>query len=341
MRWNGESLELIDQTKLPVEVKFEQCKNYIQVAEAIKGMVVRGAPAIGITAAYGIVLAAKEAIQMDSRSFYAHMEKAIQELGSTRPTAVNLFWAIKKMQAKLDQCKGQANSEIVKELEREAQAIHKDDLRMNENIGSYGNELVPHQARILTHCNAGGLATAGYGTALGVIRAAHEASKEIKVWVDETRPLLQGSRLTAFELHQDKIDATLIADNMAGYIMQQGLVDLIVVGADRIAANGDVANKIGTYSLAVLAKEHDIPFYVAAPTSTIDMELESGKYIPIEERDKDEVRFVYEQQIAPKEIKVYNPAFDVTPNNLITAIITEKGVCRAPYTDTLGKLFEE
>lgn len=338
--WENGVLKLLDQTKLPIEIKYVECKTYQEVAHAIKTMVVRGAPAIGATAAYGIVMGAAEYLGDDKEDFLPHMVKVAEELKSTRPTAVNLFWAIQKMLTRLETASGFTIAEIKQQLEREANAIFDDDIAMNKRIGRFGNELVPQNARILTHCNAGALATAGYGTALGVIRAAQEAGKNIAVYADETRPLLQGARLTAWELMQDNIPVTLITDNMAGYLMRKGMIDFIVVGADRITANGDVANKIGTYSVAVLAKEHGIPFYVAAPVSTIDMSLATGDEIPIEERAIEEVTTCFGQQTAPTGVKVFNPAFDVTPNKLIKGIITDRGVIKAPYIDNLRKIME-
>lgn len=332
------AIELIDQTKLPMHIQYVKCTSYVEVANAIKSMQVRGAPAIGVAAAFGMALAAKEF--QDSPNILQDLAVAHRELAATRPTAVNLFWALERVYKKLEALKNHANREIYEGLLQEAKDILAEDLAMNRKMGELALPLIPQGARILTHCNAGGLATAGYGTALGVIRAAHENGKNIQVWVDETRPLLQGSRLTAFELSEDNIPATLICDNMAGYLMQKGMVDLVIVGADRIAANGDVANKIGTYSVAVLAKEHNIPFYVAAPTSTIDLAIEKGEDIPIEERSADEVRFIYDQQIAPREIPVFNPAFDVTPGRLITAIITDQGIAKAPYREHLKKIFQ-
>jgi methylthioribose-1-phosphate isomerase len=348
LRWIDEEqvLELIDQTKLPIEVSYIKCCSYLETAEAIKKMQVRGAPAIGVTAAFGLVLAAKEFHQTGTDEFFARLAEARKILAGTRPTAVNLFWALERMDNKLNQLRKyhleaspETNFQFYQALLAEAKAIQQEDLAMNKKMGQLALELIPDKARILTHCNAGGLATAGYGTALGVIRAAWEAGKEVTVWVDETRPLLQGSRLTAWELAANGVPATLICDNMAGCLMQKGQVDLVVVGADRIAANGDAANKIGTYTVAVLAKEHNIPFYVAAPTSTVDLQIPSGDDIPIEERGADEVRFVFGKQIAPKDIPVFNPSFDITPNHLITAIITDQGIIRPPFNKNLHDVF--
>lgn len=339
MEWNNGVLTLLDQTRLPIEVVCVDCKDADDVADAIKTMKVRGAPAIGAAAAYGLALGAKSVDERDMEPFITRVREISRMLAQTRPTAVNLFWALNRMEKVLDL--EAADTEHLKNLLlQEAHAIHKEDIEMNKRMGQFGNGLIPHGARILTHCNAGALATAGYGTALGVIRAAHEAGKKVQVYADETRPLLQGARLTAWELVQDHIPVTLITDNMAGYLMRKGLIDLAVVGADRITAEGDVANKIGTYTVAVLCKEHNIPFYVAAPLSTIDMSLSSGDDIPIEERHAIEVTSVFGQEVAPKDVKVLNPAFDVTPNHLVTAIITEKGVIKAPFRENLRKLFE-
>ncbi|NPV92144.1 MAG: S-methyl-5-thioribose-1-phosphate isomerase [Firmicutes bacterium] len=337
LEWDGEVLRLIDQTLLPLNQEYVECRDYRCVARAIRQMQVRGAPAIGAAAAFGMVLAVKEAAS-DPPGFESFMRDAAAELRSTRPTAVNLFWAIGRMEEKLRHLAGEPLPVIIKQMESEAVAIYLEDQEMNRRIGEYGAALVPPGARVLTHCNAGALATTGYGTALGVIRAAHEQGKEITVWADETRPLLQGARLTAWELMQDGIPVTLIADNMAGYLMQQGKVDLIIVGADRITAGGDVANKIGTYSLAVLARAHNIPMYIAAPTSTIDFSLEDGRGIPIEERAPEEMRQMGGHVTAPPGVPVYNPAFDVTPAELITAIITDRGVATPPYRESIGKL---
>ena len=323
--WQGNSLALLDQTKLPTEEIWLNYTDYRQVALAIKTMVVRGAPAIGVAAAYGYCLAALEGADL-------HQAKSV--LAASRPTAVNLFWALDRMERKAVSCSGNAQLLIA-----EAKAIHAEDIEMNHTIGRFGAEIVPEHARILTHCNAGALATGGYGTALGVIRAAHEQGKVEMVYADETRPLLQGARLTAYELVHDQIPATLIADNMAAFLMQQGKIDIVLLGCDRMAANGDFANKIGTYSVAVNAKHHGIPFYTVLPSSTIDMTIEDGSGIPIEERAADEVRTMYGVQTAPSNVPVYNPAFDVTPHELLTGIITEKGVIRPPFRENLKKLF--
>ncbi len=340
MRWQEESLYLIDQTKLPHTMEYVQCADYSAVANAIKIMQVRGAPAIGAAAAFGVALGAKQYKNEPKQRFLDKLNEVTVDLAQTRPTAVNLFWALTRMRGKLKQIEAKSNEEIYTELLNEAKAIHQEDIDMNRSMGKFGNELIPQGARILTHCNAGALATAGYGTALGVIRAAQEAGKDVQVYADETRPLLQGARLTAWELMQDNIPVTLVTDNMAGYLMRKGMVDLVIVGADRITANGDVANKIGTYGVAVLAKENKIPFYVAAPTSTIDLSLKHGDEIVIEERGHEEVTKIYGNLVAPEGVKVFNPAFDVTPNHLVTAIITNQGIVKAPYIDGLAKFID-
>ena len=339
MEWQNGGLILLDQTRLPLEVKYITCETAEDVAEAIKTMKVRGAPAIGAAAAYGLALGAFQNKCKDKETFINNIRAVSDLLGATRPTAVNLFWALHRMTDTLEKTDVDEVSVLQDLLLREAHQIFAEDIEMNKSIGRYGSELVPPKAAVLTHCNAGALATAGFGTALGVIRAAHEAGKDVRVFADETRPLLQGARLTAWELMQDNIPVTLITDNMAGYLMKKGLIDLAVVGADRITANGDVANKIGTYTVAVLCREHNIPFYVAAPVSTIDLALASGDEIPIEEREAVEVTTVFGREVAPKGVKVLNPAFDVTPNHLITAIITNRGVVRAPYGENLRKIF--
>lgn len=339
MEWQNGGLILLDQTRLPLEVKYITCETAEDVAEAIKTMKVRGAPAIGAAAAYGLALGALQNKCKDKETFINNIREISDLLAATRPTAVNLFWALHRMTGTLEKTDVDEVSVLQDLLLREAHNIFTEDIEMNKSIGRYGSELVPPKAAVLTHCNAGALATAGFGTALGVIRAAHEAGKDVRVFADETRPLLQGARLTAWELMQDNIPVTLITDNMAGYLMKKGLIDLAVVGADRITANGDVANKIGTYTVAVLCREHNIPFYVAAPVSTIDLALASGDEIPIEEREAIEVTTVFGREVAPKGVKVLNPAFDVTPNHLITAIITGRGVVRAPYGESLRKIF--
>ncbi len=337
MRWLPEEncLELLDQTRLPLETTFIKCHVYRDVAAAIKRLAVRGAPAIGAAAAFGLVLAAQKTAACPQKEFIGIIEAAAGELKATRPTAVNLSWALDRLLGKLRAAVSLDRASMVRLMFKEAQAIYNEDVAGNRKMGEYGQELIPPKASILTHCNAGTLATAGFGTALGVIRSACEAGKEISVFVDETRPLLQGARLTAWEMLQDGIPATLITDSMAGYLMAREKVDLVIVGADRITANGDVANKIGTYSVAVLARYHGLPFYVTAPFSTIDLSLASGNEIPIEERDQTEVTHLGGHPVAPAGVQVWNPAFDVTPNHLVTAIITERGVIRPPYKENL------
>ena len=338
IEWMGDSLRILDQTRLPVETTYRTASTYEDVAEAIETMQVRGAPAIGAAAAYGFALGAL-AYDGPREGFADYMDTVYNRLAVTRPTAVNLFWALRRMQDVLREVRDAEDlAEIHRRLVEEAENIAEDDRRMNRLIGDFGNSVVPEKANILTHCNAGALATVEYGTALGVIRSAHAAGKNIHVYADETRPFLQGARLTAYELMQDQIPVTLIADNMAGFLMQQGKIDLVIVGADRIAANGDTANKIGTYSVAVLAQAHGIPFYVAAPTSTIDLKVASGQDIPIEERQAKELREVFGVAVAPPDVQVYNPAFDVTPAKYITGIITEKGIVQPPYSVNLLKL---
>jgi len=338
IEWADNTLILLDQTRLPFVVEFKEYRGHREVAEAITTMVVRGAPAIGAAAAYGFVLGAMEYPGSDKADFLEYMEEVRNALGATRPTAVNLFWALRRMEDTLRELSERELPEIRQGLLAEANSIAEEDVLINRKIGEFGNEVIAEGARILTHCNAGALATVGYGTALGVIRAAHGAGKNIRVYADETRPLLQGARLTAWELLQDNIPVTLITDSMAGYLMQKGEIDVAIVGADRIAANGDTANKIGTYSVAVLASVHNIPFYVAAPTSTIDIKLSSGAEIPIEERNKSEVRELFGQRVAPEEVETINPAFDVTPAKYITGIITEKGIVTTPYPSNLLKI---
>ncbi len=325
VEWKNGAVRLIDQTKLPTEVVYIDCKDVEVVAEAIKSLRVRGAPAIGITAAFGVALAARQIASRSFDDFYHSLCHQCDLLAETRPTAVNLFWAIDRMK-KCAKAFRSATVEIIQtELLAEAERILQEDIAMNKKIGAFGATFIESETGILTHCNAGALATGGYGTALGVIRSAWRKHKNLTIFSGETRPVLQGARLTVWELHQDNIPVTLITDNMAGYFMQQGKIQSCVVGADRIASNGDVANKIGTYGLAVLAKAHDIPFYVAAPTSTVDFTMTSGAEIPIEERDPEEVRAIGGVVLAPGGITVSNPAFDVTPARYITAIITEKG----------------
>lgn len=335
---SGPWLVLVDQTRLPRETALVRCRNADDVAHAIRSMQVRGAPAIGVAAAYGLVLAALAQTTDDPAAFSTGLEVAARALGSTRPTAVNLQWALDRvLTAARATLAATANVEAAKTSIRAlADEMADEDVAVNRRIGAHGLDLVPDGANILTHCNAGALATVDYGTALGVVRAAHEAGRRIHVFVDETRPFLQGARLTAWELQQAGVPMTLITDSMAGHFMSRGKVDLVVVGADRIAANGDVANKIGTYSVAVLARENAVPFYVAAPTSTIDLSLPSGAEIPIEERSPLEVTEVAGVPVAPEGVHAANPAFDVTPARLVTAIITERGVLRPPYAGSLG-----
>ena len=331
VRWDGERLVLLDQTRLPTEEIDQPCASWQEVAQAIKTLVVRGAPAIGVAAAFGVVLAARQSPAGDWDGFVADLERAIAGLGATRPTAVNLFWALDRMRRAAAAHRDLPLDRVKARLLEEAEVILEEDIAANRAMGAHGAALVPQGGRVLTHCNAGALATAGYGTALGVVRAAHEQKKLAFVWVDETRPVMQGSRLTAWEMAKEGIPHRLIADVAAGAAMRQGLVDLVVTGADRIARNGDTANKIGTYGVAVLARHHGIPFYVAAPWSTIDSTIDSGAAIAIEERDPAEVRGVAGRQTAPSDSPIWNPAFDVTPAELITAIITERGIHRAPY----------
>ncbi len=337
LEWRGGALHLLDQRKLPVTVETVACRTVEEVARAIETMVVRGAPAIGATAAFGVVLAAQAAAERKGDGLQAVAE-ACQRLGRTRPTAVNLFWALRRMQARAAEVGCLPAGRLAEELEREALAVYEEDIAQNRRIGEFGAELVPEGAGLLTHCNAGALATVDYGTALAVVRVAHAQGKRIRVYADETRPFLQGARLTAWELMEDAIPVTLLTDNMAAYAMAKGLVDLVVVGADRVAANGDVANKIGTYGVAILAKEHGIPFYVAAPWSTVDLSLPDGAAIPIEERSPEEVTHVFGQRVAPEGVAVLNPAFDVTPNRYLSGLITEYGVLRPPFAETLAAL---
>ncbi len=327
VEWKDGAVRLLDQSRLPGEVTYLDCRDVESVARAIRELKVRGAPAIGVTAAMGVALGAQALAATDEAAFQQSMLAVCNQLAATRPTAVNLFWAIERMKARLAQLTGQPLSGIKAALITEAQAIHDEDIALCKAMGRHGAELIRDGQTVLTHCNAGALATAGYGTALGVVRAAWEQGKQIQVIADETRPVLQGARLTAWELMQDHIPVTLITDNMAGALMRQGRIHICVVGADRIAANGDVANKIGTYSVAVLAKAHGIPFYVAAPYSTIDLTTKSGDDIPIEQRHALEVTSIHgSHPVAPDGVPVYNPAFDVTPAEWITGIITERGV---------------
>ncbi len=340
IEWRDNKVVMIDQTRLPGEEVYNEYSDFKSVAEAIRGMIIRGAPAIGVAAAMGIALGAAGIIADTHESFFQQLCNVCDIMARTRPTAVNLFWAIERMK-KVAEANRDRDLNAIRELLRlEAIHIEQEDLEICKNIGKNGARLLNENWTILTHCNAGGLATAGYGTALGVIRAAHESKKNIRVFADETRPWLQGARLTAWELMKDGIPVTLIADNMAGYFMKKGEIDCCIVGADRIAANGDTANKIGTYSVAVLARENDIPFYVAAPISTLDLSIQSGEEIPIEERHSREVTHLSGLPVAPEGVKVRNPAFDVTPARYITAIITEKGVATGDYCRQLRALAE-
>jgi methylthioribose-1-phosphate isomerase len=334
-----DAVVMIDQRKLPAEEVYVRCTTAPEVARAIRTMVIRGAPAIGVAAAMGIALGMRRSQATGTQKFAAEFHKVCDLMAATRPTAVNLFWAIDRMKRRFAAAAqaGESVDQIKDRLDREADAIHDEDVASCRAIGAFGAEVVPGDARILTHCNAGALATAGYGTALGVIRGAVEAGKRVAVFADETRPFLQGARLTAWELVRDHIDTTVITDNMAGALMGQGRVNFVVVGADRIAANGDTANKIGTYTVALLAREHGIPFYVAAPLSTVDLGTPDGAHIPIEERAIREVTHVGGSQMAPDGASVWNPAFDVTPHHLIAGIITERGIVRAPYLDSLRR----
>jgi methylthioribose-1-phosphate isomerase len=332
IQWTSSGVVMIDQTRLPHEETYVTCTDYKQVAEAIRSMVIRGAPAIGVAAAMGIALGMQQAESA------VEFDEICDALARTRPTAVNLFWAIERMRRLYSELQSRSIEDIRAKLVAEAQQIRLEDIAINECIGKNGAPLIPDGKTVLTHCNAGALATAGYGTALGVIRAAVASGKKIDVFADETRPFLQGARLTVWELQHDHIPATLITDNMAGHFLHSGRIGCVVVGADRIAANGDVANKIGTYSVAVLAKENGVPFYVAAPISTLDLSLSSGDQIPIEQRAAAEVTHVQGVPVAPEGTTVENPAFDVTPHRYVTAIVTERGVTRPPYLESLRKL---
>src|ERR1700744_1750791 len=335
IQWNADGVVMIDQTRLPAEETYVTCRSYGEVADAIRTMIIRGAPAIGVAAAMGVAIGMAQAAPAD---LDAQFEKICAELAATRPTAVNLFWGIERMKQLYASIRHLPVEQIRERLIAEAKLVREEDIEINRAIGRHGAPLVPDGRTVLTHCNAGALATAGYGTALGVVRAAVEAGKDIDVYADETRPFLQGARLTVWELQRDGIPATLITDNMAGHFLHSGKIGCVIVGADRIAANGDVANKIGTYGVAVLAKENNVPFYVAAPISTLDLAIPDGGHIPIEERSAAEVTHVFGVQVAPKGTEVRNPAFDVTPNRYVTAIITEHGVARAPYLESLREL---
>jgi methylthioribose-1-phosphate isomerase len=338
LEWTDQGVRFIDQTKLPTEETYVTCKTYEQVADAIRTMVVRGAPAIGVAAAMGIALGAKNSKAETVGELKRDFDHICDVIGKTRPTAVNLFWAIRRMQEKFERLRIRPIEQIKQALVEESQRMHAEDIAANQAMGRHGATLMPSEGGVLTHCNAGALATAGYGTALGVIRAAVEQGKKIHVYADETRPFLQGSRLTAWELMKDGIPTTVISDNMAGAMMKQGKIGAIVVGADRIAANGDVANKIGTYGVAVLAKENGLPFYVAAPVSTVDLSCADGGKIPIEQRNAREITHIAGKQMVPDGVSVENPAFDVTPAKYVTAIITERGIARAPFDESLSAL---
>lgn len=338
LEWIEDGVRFIDQRKLPTEETYVTCTTYDEVAEAIRNMTVRGAPAIGVAAAMGIALGTRDAEGDHVAELRRNFDEICETLGETRPTAVNLFWAIERMRRKFEEASELPVSAIKQQLIHEAQRMYVEDIAACEAMGANGAALLPASGGVLTHCNAGALATCGYGTALGVIRSAVEAGKKLHVFADETRPFLQGSRLTAWELMKDGIPTTVISDNMAGAVMRQGKIGAVIVGADRIAANGDVANKIGTYTVAILAREHNIPFYVAAPFSTIDLATPTGEQIPIEQRSSREVTHLAGKQIAPDGVKVENPAFDVTPSRYVAAIITERGVARAPYGESLRSL---
>jgi methylthioribose-1-phosphate isomerase len=343
VEWSDEGVRMIDQRLLPTEEKWLVLRTYNEVADGIRDMVVRGAPAIGVSAAYGVALGARQFVGTNVDDLDDEVDYISDVLAKTRPTAVNLFWAIDRMKSTFRKAKSEGKSvtEIQQILLDDAKAIHDEDIESQRLIAKFGGELIDDNSTVLTHCNAGALATGGvWGTALGVIRGAVDQGKKVSVIADETRPYMQGARLTAWELMRDDIPVTLITDNMSGHVMKKGRVQAVVVGSDRIAANGDVANKIGTYMVAVLAKRHGIPFYVAAPLSTIDLDCPTGDEIPIEERDTREITHVRDIQLAPDDAVVSNYAFDVTPNDLVTAIITEKGVARAPYVESLKKQFE-
>ena len=343
IEWQPDAVVMIDQRKLPAQEVYVHCKTAKEVARAIKTMVIRGAPAIGVAAAMGIAIGMRRSKSQGTKQFAVEFNKLCELMADTRPTAVNLFWAIARMKRSFAAGvqAGESVDEIKTRLEREANAIHDEDVESCRTMGRHGAEVVPPNARILTHCNAGALATAGYGTALGVIRAAAERGKVVQVFADETRPFLQGARLTAWELLRDNVPTTIITESMAGPLMKRGEVDFVVVGADRIAANGDVANKIGTYTVAMMAHAHGVPFYVAAPLSTIDLETANGDAIPIEQRSAREITHFGPTRVAPEGASVWNPCFDVTPARLVAGIITEKGIVRPPYDETLPRLFTQ
>jgi methylthioribose-1-phosphate isomerase len=335
--WQDDTIVMVDQRKLPAQEIYVRCRSAQEVAKAIRTMVIRGAPAIGVAAAMGIALGVRKSTAKGTTQLAVEFQKICDVMSATRPTAVNLFWAITRMKRAFAEGAqaGESPEELGARLEREARRIHDEDVEACRAMGLHGADVVPQRARVLTHCNAGALATAGYGSALGVIRAAVEQGKQIAVFADETRPFMQGARLTAWELLRDGIETTVITESMAGPLMHSGEIDLVVVGADRIAANGDVANKIGTYTVAVLAREHNLPFYVAAPLSTIDLATPDGAHIPIEERDQREVTHIGSSRLTPEGARIRNPAFDVTPHRYITGIITERGIFHPPYIETL------
>jgi len=338
IKWRDNHILLLDQRRLPSKIQYLSCKNYKDIINAIKKMAIRGAPAIGVAAAMGLAMGSLSIRAKTFDAFVRRFKEMADEMAQARPTAVNLRWSVERMSALVDSCSTMPPDEIRQMLRRESESILAEDIAINKRIGKNGEALVPETAAILTHCNAGALATGGYGTALGIVRASHEAGKKIRVIADETRPWLQGLRLTSFELMEDGIPVHVIADNAAGSFMRRKMIDLVITGADRIAANGDVANKIGTYQIAVLARENRIPFYVAAPVSTIDLRIKNGDNIPIEERDATEITHFNGRMIGPKGVKAINPSFDITPAKYITAIITEKGIIRPPYMSALKKL---
>ena len=339
IEWRGKTVRMIDQRKIPNKIEWYICRGYKDVIKGIETMVIRGAPAIGVAAAMGLAMGAASIRAKSLDAFRDHFKDMADDMSKARPTAVNLKWAVERMSRLVEEGSAGSVEAIKKDLRQESEKILAEDIEINKRIGRHGKRLVPKKATILTHCNAGSLATGGYGTALGVVRAAHEAGKAVAVLADETRPWLQGLRLTAFELMQDRIPVTVIADNAAGSFMRRNKVDLVVTGADRIAANGDVANKIGTYQVAVLAKENRIPFYVAAPLSTIDLTLASGDMIPVEERNPREISHFGKKEIGPPGVQGANPAFDITPSKYVTAIITEKGIIKPPYRTGIKKVF--
>jgi methylthioribose-1-phosphate isomerase len=341
LEWTDSGVRFLDQTKLPTEETYVLCRTHQQVADVIRNMVVRGAPAIGVAAAMGVALGVRNSQAETTGDLKKEFDEICRIIGETRPTAVNLFWAIRRMREKFELLRVRPIPQIKQSLIEEAQRMHAEDIAANQAMGRHGATLMPASGGVLTHCNAGALATAGYGTALGVIRAAVEQGKQLHVYADETRPFLQGARLTAWELMKDGIPTTVISDNMAGTMMKQGKIGAIVVGADRIAANGDVANKVGTYTVAILAKEHGIPFYVAAPISTVDLDTPDGGGIPIEQRNSREVSHIAGKQMVPDGVNIENPAFDVTPARYVTAIITERGIAKAPYQDSLRRLVRQ